>query len=104
TATGKLTEAADVQELIERAAAKTARTSAEMRDAFAAVFGATKDLAYTRDMLESIGTTAKATGESVDDIANITHALQRKFGLDAGRAREALAQIFEQAQQGGPSI
>lgn len=104
TATGAMTKGVDIQELAERAAAKTTRTSAEMAAAFEEVFGATKDLAFTRDMLESIGTTATGAGEEVATVATISQQLQRKFGFNAGQAKEALAQIFEQAQQGGPKM
>lgn len=104
TARKEMTKGADIQQIVERSAAKTTRTSEEMAEAFETVFGATKDLEFTKEVLGAIGDTATATNESIESIATVSHAMQRKFGLNAGEVREALAQVYEQAQQGGPSF
>jgi len=104
TATGELTKAADISDLVGRSAALTARNSDEMAGAFETVFGATKDLEFTKKVMADIGTTATATGEEVADVAVIAQQMSRKFNLSAEQTKNAMAQVFEGAQQGGPSF
>ena len=104
TATGALTKAAEIQDIVSNSAATTTRTSEEMAGAFEEVFGATKDLAFAKGVMESIGVAATATGEEVGTVATIAQQMQRKFGVSAESVSNSLAQIFEGAQQGGPSF
>lgn len=103
-ATGEQVKATDLQVQFQRAAAVTGRRTGEMALAFDKVFSATKNLDFANATLETIGTTATATSESVETVATITQQLQRKFGLAAGEIGDALAQIYEGAQQGGPAF
>ena len=103
-ATGELTKSTTIQAMAEQAAIRTGRTTGEMADAFDKVFSATKNLEFSRDVLDAIGTTATGTGENVETVATIAQQLQRKFGLAANEVGDALAQIFEGAQQGGPAF
>ncbi len=104
TATGQLTKAADIQDIVGQSAALTARRSEEMTKAFGEVFGATKNLEFAKAVMADIGTTATATGASVATVATVAQQMQRKFGITADQVGESMAQIFEGAQQGGPSF
>lgn len=104
TATGEMTRAVDIQTIAEQAASRTGRTTAEMADAFDKVFSATKNLDFSVATLGAIGTTATATGESIETVATLAQQLQRKFGIAADDVGDSLAQIFEGAQQGGPAF
>jgi Phage-related minor tail protein len=104
TATGQMRDSREIQNLLERSATMTGRSTEEMAGAFDTVFSATKNLEYSKSVLGAIGDTATGTGESVETVATVAQQLQRKFGLAATDARDALAQIFEGAQQGGPKF
>lgn len=103
-ATQKGTDHMAMQRDLERVAAKTSRTTEEMATAFDTVFSATKDLEFTRGVLASIGTTATATNSEIDMVATIAQQMSRKFKLSADQVDDAFAQIFEGAQQGGPTF
>lgn len=103
-ATKEQTTAADVQRDVTQAAGNTTRTSEEMAEAFREVFGATKDLQFARDVLETIGRTATASGAEVATVAELAQKMQRKFSVSAAEMEQAMTQVFEQAQQGGPSF
>lgn len=103
-ATGEIESAAQLQDLFEQKAAKTGRTVGDMADAFETVYAATRDLQYSKDVLEAVANTATATGESITNIGTLAHQMQRKFQLSAGEVGDALAQVAQGAVQGGPSI
>lgn len=103
-ATKKGIDHRDLQVELDRAGAKTSRTTEEMATAFDTVFSATKDLQFTRDVLGAIGDTATATGEEIDTVATVAQQMQRKFGIASKDIRQSLAEVFESAQQGGPSF
>lgn len=104
TATGQMVKAADVQGITERAASKTTRTTEEMTKAFDDLFSATGDLSFSSTMLERVGVTATATGESMDSLTTLADQLHTKFGLTADEMDGAFARIFEHAQRGGPKF
>jgi hypothetical protein len=104
TATGQMVKSSEVQKLVEQSAAKTTRTSEEMAAAFGAIFQATGDLDFSRDVLDSIGTAATATGEEVSTLGTVADQLHTKFGVAASGMQGAFAKVFELSKKGGPKF
>jgi hypothetical protein len=103
-ATGQAVRWQDVQSTIENAAGATSRTNGEMADSFAKVFRATGDAKFAADSLKTIGTVATATGAEVDELANVTQLLQRKFGVTSNELPDALTRVIEKADAGGVGL
>lgn len=103
-ATKQAHTSADVQKVVNEAAAATSRTSEEMAAAFGEVFGATKDLEFTKKVMNDIGAAANGTHEEVATVAEITQKMSRKFKVSAEDMKDALAQVAEGANQGGPNF
>lgn len=104
TATGRTTSFADVQRVAERAATNTGRSTEEMTEAFASLVQATGDVDFAEGALTAIGTTATATGKSLDAIGTVADQLHTKFGVSAEGMQDALAQVFEASTKGGPAF
>lgn len=96
--------AAEVQAIVEKAAAKSGRKARELVETFDELNAATGDMDFSADVLESIGTTATATGKSVDTLAKLADQLHTKFGVGAKEMQERFAQVFEASKKGGPSF
>ncbi len=103
-ATGNMMQAAEVQAIVERSAAKTTRTNDEMAGSFDRLWHATGDLDFSRDALESIGTTATATGADLEMLTTLADQLHTKFEVSAGGMQTALAQLHQAGEKGGPSF
>lgn len=91
----------DVQKQIERAAAKTTRTSEEMAEAFGGIFADVGDAEFAGKALETVGTLATASGRPVKELASIAGGLNEKFGVTAEQLPDALAAMLEFANRGG---
>lgn len=100
----QLMESADILKIVQDAADETGRTSEEMTAAFAEVYGATKDLEYTKAIMKDIGDAAFGAHQEVGTIAVAAQQMQRKFGISAEDVLDSMAQITEAAQQGGPNF
>ena len=94
-------KAADIQKLVEQAAIKTGRRTAEMVDVFADLFQATGDSKFTADMLETIA--VAATGADLSVLAGIADQLHTKFGVAANEMGDLFASLHE-IEQGGNSM
>jgi hypothetical protein len=93
-----------IQSRIEPIAMKTGQNTAAMAEAFRTVFGATGDLEFTTQMLESMGTIATASGKDIGLLANVAEKVNRKFGLTGKNAADAIALIASRTDVGGPSL
>jgi hypothetical protein len=96
-------KAIDVQKLVEQAAIKTGRRTAEVANTFGDLFQATGDAEFSKDMLESIGLAATATGADVGELTKLADQLHTKFGV----AAKDMLDLFAAAhgnEQGGNSI
>jgi hypothetical protein len=101
---GNAETVASVQRDIETAAADAKVPVEEMAAAYEKVFKSTGDLKYTKAALEVIGTTATASGESVENLANVAQLLQRKFKVASADLPEAMARFVEKTGVGGKSL
>ncbi len=88
-ANGAMLTAAQVQQTTERAAAKTGQRNEEMAASYRSLIDATGDLEFSRSVLESVGHTALATGDSLDVTANLADQLHTKFGVAADGMQDA---------------
>ncbi len=104
SATGEMYTAADVQQLVERSAAKTGRTNEEMAESFGRLRDATGDTEFARNSLEAVGNTATATHQDLGDIITVADQLHTKFGVSAENMQDAMAQVWQAAGQGGPAF
>lgn len=96
-------KAATIQKLVEQAAIKTGRRTAEMADVFADLFQATGDSKFTADMLETIGVAATATGADVKTLTALADQLHTKFGVAAADMGDMFATMAS-FEQGGNSM
>lgn len=94
----------EIQSLVERAAAKTGRRTAELADAFDELTKATGDTDFSSDVLESVGEAATATGQPIGTLVQLADQLHTKFGIAAGEMGDAFAQVFEASTKGGPAF
>ena len=104
TATGAMTRGVDVQQIIERSAARTSRTNEEMAATFGDIFEATGDLDFSRGVLDSIGTAASATGADLSVLTTLADQLHTKFGVTADGMLGMFAKVNELSGQGGPKM
>ncbi len=100
----KTVTAAEVQGLVEKAAGKSGRRAGELAEAFDQLNEATGDMGFSADVLESIGTTATATGKPIDTLVKLADQLHTKFGVSAAAMQDTFAQVFEASKHGGPSF
>lgn len=96
--------AIDIQNMAERAAAKTGRRTAEIVDIFDELDKATGDKDFAADSLEAVGMTATATGAPIGALIQLADQLHTKFGISAGEMGDSLAQVFEASTKGGPAL
>jgi hypothetical protein len=101
---GNAETVASVQRDIETAAKDAKVPVEEMAAAYEKVFKSTGDLKYTKAALEVIGTTATASGEQVENLANVAQLLQRKFKIASADLPEAMARFVEKTGVGGKSL
>lgn len=107
--TGKTVDgqAADWESLMgaaRDAGRETGQSLASMEEAAHKLFSATGDADYSIGALEAIGHAAQATGDSVDDMANVAQMLQRKFGATLETLPDMMAVFVEKTDAGGLSL
>lgn len=102
--TGSMTSAAEVQQTVERSAAKASQTNAAMAATFAEIFQSSGDLDYSKTVLDSVGTAALATGEDLNVLASLADDLHDKFNVSADGMLDAFAQINSFSSKGGPKL
>lgn len=103
-ASGALLKAADVQRIAERSAAKTGQANEDMAQSFKDLLAASGDVEFSRKVLDAVGTTALATGESLGDLTTLSDQLNSKFGVGADQMLDTFAQVFSASKKGGPSF
>jgi hypothetical protein len=103
-ASGAMLKAADVQRIAERSAAKTGQANEDMAQSFKDLLAASGDVEFSRKVLDAVGTTALATGESLGDLTTLSDQLNSKFGVGADQMLDTFAQVFGAAKNGGPSF
>jgi hypothetical protein len=103
-ANGAMLKSADVQRIAERAAAKTGQTNADMAQSFKTLLDTSGSVEFSRKVLDAVGTTAMATGESLGDLTTLADQLNSKFGVGADQMLDTFAQVFGAAKKGGPSF
>lgn len=80
------------------------QSSEELVGAMDSVFHETGNSKLALDSLDAIATTARATGMTVQQTASIAGTLGEQFGIGAQDMGDALAVVWESAQQGGASL
>jgi hypothetical protein len=103
-ANGQLMKSADVQRLVERAAAKTGQTNGDMLKSFKDLRAATGDLDFARGAIQAVGTASLATGGSLETFGALADQLHTKFGITSDEMLDAFAQVHDAAGQGGPAL
>ena len=93
-----------VQRMVTDSVKKTGRNADELAEAFMTVFEATGNLEFSKKAMETVGTTATATGHSVGALANTMQLASRKFGVGVDGAEEAMARMVEKTGVGGKGI
>jgi len=94
----------DIQQMIADSVRKTGRGADELSEAFMEVFEATGSLEYAKATMDTIGTTATATGHSIGALATTMQLASRKFGVGVDQADEAMARMIEKTGVGGKGI
>jgi len=94
----------EVQDLVTNAANKTTRTTKEMASAFRQVYVATGDLDYAKESLEMIGRAATASGAPIEQIAQVSEMVRRKWKVTGQAADEMLTAFIAKADKGGLSL
>lgn len=103
-ANGEMVSAHELQEMVEQSAAKAGRRTVEMADSFEKLVKATGNSKFAEESLTAIGTTATATGESVESLTHLAEQLHEKFEVGGEEMASVLAQVVSAAQHGGPQI
>lgn len=96
-------KASAIQKIVEQAAIKTGRRTAEMADVFGELFQATGDSKFTADMLDTIGVAATATGADMQTLTAIADQMHTKFGVAAEDMADLFATLLS-FEQGGNSM
>jgi hypothetical protein len=104
TATGGMTSANDVQQIVEHSAAKSAQTNSDMAATFDQIFQSSGDLAFSKQVLDSVGTASLGTGESLGVLAALADDLHDKFDVSAEGMLDRFAQIKAASAKGGPTF
>ncbi len=93
-----------IQTLVNSTVQKTGRSASELSEAFIEVFEATGDLEFARKSMETIGTTATATGHSIGALATTMQLASRKFDVGADGIDDAMTRMIEKTGVGGKGI
>jgi hypothetical protein len=101
---GQIMRWKDVQELAEKSAKRTGQTTMGMAKAFRAVYAATGDLQFSKEVLDNIGLAATAAGRDTEQIAIIAHMVRRKWGATGDTMNEMMARFIEKLERGGMSM
>ena len=94
----------DVHAMIEPIAEKTGQSGDAMAEAFMHVFSATGNMEFSRDVMESIGVAATASGGNVTDYGQLAQMAFRKFGASAEDIKEHMGELDDQLNTGGLSV
>lgn len=98
-ATGRTVDLRDIQEDLERAGAKTGRTTVEMVGAMNKLREV--DFDFATSQLETVGTAANAANEPVEAMAFLAVDLKQKFGLANDEMQDAMASVVNGASKAG---
>lgn len=101
---GQSMKVAEVQDLVTQAAERTSRTTSEMAASFRQVYVATGDLAYAKESLDMIGKAATASGAPIEQIAQVSEMVRRKWKVTGKAAEEMLTAFIAKADKGGLSL
>ncbi len=94
----------EVQDLVTGAANRTTRTTKEMAASFRQVYVATGDLNYAKESLDMIGKAATASGAPIEQIAQVSEMVRRKWKVTGQAAEEMLTAFIAKADKGGLSL
>lgn len=103
-ATQGMLKASDVQRRVEQSAALAGKRTVEMAEAYDQLFTATGDADFAGDAIDTVGEMAQATGTHLEVLTSLADQLHTKFGVTAEELGDVFAQVFDAAQQGGPSL
>ncbi|MEA3225136.1 MAG: hypothetical protein U9Q07_04235 [Planctomycetota bacterium] len=101
---GQQMKVAEVQTLVTDAANRTTRTTKEMAGAFRQVYVATGDLDYAKESLDMIGRAATASGAPIEQIAQVSEMVRRKWKVTGQAAEEMMTAFIAKADKGGLSL
>ena len=105
SATGNMMTHVDVQKLVERSAAATGRTNAEMAESFGQLMDATGELDFSTKVLETLGHVSMATGAELGTLVTLADQLHTKFNVSADSMGDAIAQLYQLTKfKGGPKL
>jgi hypothetical protein len=101
---GNAVEWNDIQQMIADSVQKTGRNADDLSTAFMTVFEATGSMEFAKKSMDIIGTTATATGHSIDALATTMQLASRKFGVGPDEMEEAMTRMIEKTGVGGKGI
>lgn len=105
SANGGFMRAADVQQIVERAAVKTGKSNEELAKTFESLLDATGELDFSTDMLEALGHASMATGVELDSLVTLADQLHTKFGVTSDDMGDTIARMYQLTKfKGGPKF
>lgn len=102
--TGELVAWNDLQKDTQATSAEWAQSSRELGKVYHDLFSELGDIKLAKVGMENAAMAARATGESVESLANITGTLGEKFNVTATEMPEAMAAVISLGNKGGISI
>jgi len=94
----------DLSAQMETLGAETGAGREKFAAAFQEIRNTTQDLDFAREVIDSLGDAYLATGKDVESLGAATSQLNKRFGLTAKEAPEALAQVVQAADKGAFAI
>lgn len=102
--TGEATNWVAIQERAKAVSQSTGIELDKVGDAMDELFSGTKDFDFMTDAIKTVGTTSRATGDEVVDLAKIAATLKQKFDITAKDLPEAMSMVVSAAHAGGASV
>ena len=102
--TGELVAWQDLQKDAQTTATQWGQSSRELGKVYHDLFSELGDLPLAKVGMEQAALASRATGESVETLANITGVLGEKFNVTAAEMPEAMAAVISLGNKGGISI